>query len=159
MQAMKDRLEIRGSSLWWKVKPSNNVDIAKPAGRKSKRGYQQITLTVDQGERLWMAHRVTYFLHYGVWPTQILDHKDRDTLNNDPENLRLATASTNQQNTIAQVNNILGVKGVQKQNLRYIAHLTVNDITHRNYFPTLQEAIDYRKELEKTYHPWSPSVL
>lgn len=157
MQAFKDRLEIRGSSLWWKVKPTNNADMNKPAGAINEKGYQVIRLTVAKGERLWKAHRIAYFLHYGVWPTQMIDHKDQDKQNNDPENLRLATRSMNEQNTGVRKNNALGIKGVCKRRNGYDAQLKAGEETHRKWFPTLQEAIDHRKYLEEKFHPFAPS--
>ena len=157
MQAMKDRLEIRGSSLWWKVRGSTRIDMTKPAGRRNKVGYQQISLTVDQGDRLWLAHRVAYFLHHGTWPAVMLDHKDQDKQNNDPENLRLTTSALNRQNTAAHTDNALGVKGVRQYGKGYEAYLTVQGTQHSKKLPTLQQAIDHRRYLEETFHPFAPS--
>ena len=159
MQAMRDCLELRGSSLWWKIQRSNRTDMTKPAGSKHNDGYQVIGLTVEKRDRVWLAHQIAYYLHHGTWPTQMIDHKDHDKQNNDPENLRLATASLNGQNTSARVNNKLGIKGVRKYQNGYRAGITIKRKAYQKLFPTLQEAIDYRKELEKTYHPWSPSVI
>lgn len=157
MQAMRERLEIRGSSLWWKVQPSN-VDMSKPAGYVDKDGYQIICLRLSGSRTLWFAHRVSYFLHHKIWPEGMLDHKDQDKQNNDPENLRLATASTNQQNTPAQINNALGIKGVCKTKSGYAAELVAAKIRYRKRFPTLEEAVAHRKYLEEKYHPFASSL-
>jgi hypothetical protein len=45
---------------------------------------------------MFLAHRIIYYLHYGVWPGDFhIDHIDGDKLNNNPENLRLVTHKQN----------------------------------------------------------------
>jgi hypothetical protein len=139
------------------VKPSNNVDMTKPAGRRNKNGYAQLRLSVCGLSNFWQAHQIVYYLHYGTWPTQMLDHKDQDKQNNDPENLRLATSVLNQQNTPVQSNNKTGVKGVYRIGGVYRAQLWVQGRRHQKHFPTLEEAIAHRKYLEEKYHPFAPS--
>lgn len=63
------------------------------------------------GRRL-KAHRVIFALHYGHWPVEEIDHKDKDRKNNRPDNLREATSSQNSQNRNMQVNNKTGFIGV-----------------------------------------------
>lgn len=160
MRIMRDNLELRGSGVYWKNRFNYAIDLAKPAGTKNELGYLQIRITADKGQRRWYAHRIAYYLYHGIWPTQILDHKDQDKQNNDPGNLRLATLSLNQQNTPARANNKTGIKGVKfcNRDKRFVAFISINNKKINKNFATLQEAIDCRKQLEKTYHPWSPSV-
>lgn len=47
--------------------------------------------------RRFFAHRVVWFLHYGVWPEKI-DHIDGDRQNNAVKNLQETDAMRNQQN-------------------------------------------------------------
>lgn len=44
-------------------------------------------------------HHVIWFLCKGYWPIMEIDHKDRDTLNNDIDNLREVTSKQNSNNT------------------------------------------------------------
>jgi HNH endonuclease len=99
------------------------------------------------------------FLHYSIWPDTILDHCDGDKTNNNPANLRLATKQLNAQNSKIHIDNALGVKGVYRKRKGFRTELTINSKTFSKNFPTLQEAIDHRKHLEKTYHPWAPTVV
>jgi hypothetical protein len=131
MQAMRERLEVRGSSVWWKVKSSGRIDMTKPAGRVSDRGYVYICLSVAGLKKFWLAHRIAYFLHHSVWPTSLVDHKDQDPTNNSPRNLRLGTESLNKQNRPAQKNSKTGVKGVSKKGSGYAAQLKVGEQMHR----------------------------
>jgi hypothetical protein len=63
----------------------------------------------------------------GEWPSDDIDHRDRDGLNNRWANLREATRSQNLANRCAQVNNAIGVKGVclERATGRYLAYIKV----------------------------------
>lgn len=58
----------------------------------------------------------------------VIDHADRDSLNNQRANLRKATNSNNIKNTLARANSKTGVKGVHWDHAkqRYIVQVTVN---------------------------------
>lgn len=66
------------------------------------------------GERR-LAHQVVFALSYGHWPT-LVDHIDRDRLNNRPENLREVSAQQNSLNSAMQKNNTSGFRGVTWSN-------------------------------------------
>lgn len=59
-----------------------------------------------------LAHRVVFALHYGYWP-ETVDHKDGNSLNNHPDNLRPATVLQQQGNKGIRKNNSCGFLGVQ----------------------------------------------
>lgn len=76
------------------------------------------------------ASRVTIYLHkeivkhhYG-W-SQEADHKDRDVLNNQKENLRPATRSENAMNQAVRVDSTTGYKGVyyDRSRIAYVARI------------------------------------
>jgi hypothetical protein len=56
------------------------------------------------------AHRVAWFLHYGYWPKDQLDHINQDKRDNRIENLREATNGQNRANTRSSSRH--GLKGV-----------------------------------------------
>jgi HNH endonuclease/AP2 domain len=79
----------------------------RPFGTVSKRGsnaYVILHLTLDttyEGCSLHYqcyAHHVAWYLTYGEWASMIVDHIDRDGMNNRLDNLRLATSNQNQWN-------------------------------------------------------------
>lgn len=57
------------------------------------------------------AHRVVFALTYGYWP-ETVDHIDGDTLNNNPLNLRAATAAQQQANKGVSRRSVTGLRGV-----------------------------------------------
>ncbi|MDB6454707.1 HNH endonuclease [Falsirhodobacter sp. 20TX0035] len=58
------------------------------------------------------AHRVAWAMHFGVWPTGVIDHINGDETDNRICNLRQASTSENGMNRGAQINSTSGVKGV-----------------------------------------------
>jgi len=74
------------------------------------------------GKKIELVHKIVYALYYGVFPEKpyIIDHKNRNKLDNTKDNLRLCTFSENLSNKISY-NNTSGCKGVtwHKQNKRW----------------------------------------
>lgn len=69
------------------------------------------------------VHRAAWALYYGAWPESDLDHIDQNKANNRIANLRLATPSQNQANTIRV--NTLRRRGVRLMKGRYQANIKV----------------------------------
>jgi len=62
--------------------------------------------------KTYKEHRVVWFLYYGEWPKNEIDHIDLNKANNAISNLRECTRSQNLANR--KTVNKLGFKGVQK---------------------------------------------
>jgi hypothetical protein len=88
------------------------------------------------GVPVWMSHNI--LRHRGVVIQEQVDHKDRDPLNNQFENLRLATVSQNLANRGLFKNSQTGYKGVTYRKDRGVYHARIQR-THLGYFrdPTL----------------------
>lgn len=92
----------------WAVS-AKRVKRGDAAGRLNpSNGY--IEIGVDG--RRYLAHRLAWLYVHGVWPTDCIDHIDRNATNNRIDNLRLATISQNGWNKGIGSNNTSGVKGV-----------------------------------------------
>lgn len=66
---------------------------------KTSDGYVRITITVDGVECYLLGHRIAWALMLGEWPSEEIDHRDRDGLNNRWVNLRPASSQENKFNT------------------------------------------------------------
>jgi|SRR5215471_5822314 len=82
------------------------------------------------------------------------DHKDRNTTNNQRENLRVVTKSINMHNRGIYNNNTSGVKGVNwhKRINRWTAYYSKNKCRiHLGSFLTFEEAVAARRKAEEKY--------
>lgn len=73
-------------------------------------GYTRVLICVDG--KVYRAHRLAWLYVYGEWPSQDIDHRDRNPLNNAIKNLRLATDSQNLGDMGKPITNTSGFKGV-----------------------------------------------
>lgn len=65
------------------------------------------------GKGCYLAHRLAWFYHYGVWPTYEVDHKNGVRSDNRIDNLRDIPHRGNMENIgAASKNNKLGILGV-----------------------------------------------
>ena len=78
------------------------------AGCLVSNGYWVITLDYVYQR----GHQLAWLYMTGEWPSDEIDHEDRNRANNRWGNLREATTSQNQANSGPQINNTSGFKGV-----------------------------------------------
>lgn len=96
-----------GSFMW--LKPSSvRVSIGDSAG-SVRNGYLQISVN----GRRYQAHRLAWLYAYGEWPDGLIDHRDRNPLNNRLDNLREASKAQNGQNSKDR-GRVSGYRGVVK---------------------------------------------
>jgi len=96
------RYDPETGHLWW-TKPSESKQgrrrLDKPTGTVHKRhGYVVFNIGLSEGRVLCRAHRIAWFLHYGSWPKDMLDHINGIRNDNKIENLRAATPKENDRN-------------------------------------------------------------
>lgn len=86
-------------------------------------GYAVTTLSTSSGKRTVLLHRMIL-----DEPDSVIDHANRDKLDNRRSNLRLATLSQNAANAKARSNSTSGFKGVywSRRERRWKAEITVN---------------------------------
>ncbi len=85
----------------------------EPAGKikTDRHGNRAVVVGIDG--KSYLAHRLIWFWKLGVWPTKLLDHRDRNSLNNRWDNLREASRRTNRENSLkARRGNRSGLIGV-----------------------------------------------
>jgi len=83
------------------------VKNGKVAGNVNAKGYRRVCF---QG-KYRAVHRIIFFLHHGFLP-KFIDHIDGNPLNNNINNLRETTISTNGMNRKVNKNNKINTKNV-----------------------------------------------
>lgn len=108
----------------WVSRTSNRVKVGAEAGRDNGNGYTRISL---DGKNYY-AHRLAWFYVHGVFPKDMIDHRDGNGRNNAIGNLREATQMENGQNMLmSRRHGTSGFCGVSwsKQKRKWEAHITV----------------------------------
>tara|TARA_R110000824_G_scaffold88181_5_gene216828 strand:+ start:93 stop:542 length:450 start_codon:yes stop_codon:yes gene_type:complete len=97
------------------------------------------------------VHRLVA-LHYIANPEnkKEVDHKDRDRINNNVNNLRWATRLENSQNLGNYKTNTSGVKNIcyDKFQNRWKYRKMINGKNNLKYFNTLEDAVEYKSKFE-----------
>jgi len=105
------------------------------------------------GDR-FMAHRVAWLLHYGVWPSLQIDHRDGNGLNNRIENLREVTNQQNAMNMKLNRTSTTGISGIRWHKLakKWNVRITVQQQEiYLGLFESFEDAVRVRKEAESKY--------
>lgn len=123
-------------------------------GRRFKGTLYDPAGTVHVDDFNYAVTRLCWFLYYGVWPIDLVDHRDRDNRNNTIDNLREATHSQNQHNKI-QIG-ATGYPGVTWRNRATNPYLTKIRINGKRInlgsFPTAEAAAEAYKQAKQKYH-------
>jgi hypothetical protein len=102
LEQVEALLELRlpESVFYWRVRPSlrSRVRAGSKAGYLTKDGY--IEIRINGGN--FRSHRLVWFVTYGKFPDNHIDHIDGNPSNNKIENLRDVTNKVNHQNMSKQ---------------------------------------------------------
>lgn len=107
--------------LYWNTRPDSPAFNSRYAGTEagyiSSRGYIKISIY----NRDFSAHRLAWYLYYGVDPGHhLIDHIDETPTNNSILNLRLGTSSLNVSAAIKKA------KGYYERNNKFWAQIKIN---------------------------------
>lgn len=118
-------LDDRGSIIWKKT--GRGIKVGAPAALSlGKNGYQYVWLRYKRH----LAHRVIFSLYFGYLP-EMVDHEDRNPLNNKVCNLREATAKKNVMNSTPRKGCASRFKGVARKRSKWRAYLTKDGHTYQ----------------------------
>ena len=136
--------------------PRTRIRVGNVAGHTHKgHGYRQ--LNVDG--KLYLAHRLAWLYTYGEWPSDLIDHINRDKTDNRISNLRLSDKYLNRQNCPAARNSTSGVRGVTWSHIHQKWHARISYRTvrhHVGWFLTKEDAIAARQRAEELMHAHRP---
>ncbi|MCP4341331.1 MAG: HNH endonuclease [Desulfobulbaceae bacterium] len=150
--------DLVSGELLWKFNPKrkknwNTSWAGKVAGSinrpNKKKDYYRRVLNVS-GQMI-KAHHIVWLLRTGDWPTQEIDHIDRNPLNNRWWNLRLSDRSQQNLNTKLRSDNQSGTKGVcfDKKAGKWKAEIWRNRKNKFLGYGTLEECRELRLKAEK----------
>ena len=134
---------------------SDTGNITRNTGRKNvgtitKKGY----LRIRCNGKSYMAHRLAWFLFYGRWPNNFIDHINGDKLDNRIANLRDVETSVNNRNKGLYKKNSSGHAGVfwNKNNENWNSQISISGKNKfLGAFDSLADAIKARKLAEEVY--------
>ncbi len=127
-----------------------NVKKGDIAGSYDNKKY--IRIIIDREE--FKAHRLAWFYHYGIWPKNQIDHRDRNKENNAIYNLRDVTNSENHKNRGISKNNKSGIPGVcwDKVRQKWFAFISIEGKRKSlGRHDSKDEAVSVRKQAEIEY--------
>lgn len=105
--------------------------------------------------KLYYAHRLAWLYEYGVWPTELIDHRNENKSDNRIDNLREATNAKNKQNVTRKPASS-GVVGAIAKGDKFISKIKVEGKTvHLGTFDTADEAGEAYKAARQKLHPFS----
>lgn len=142
-------IEYRDGKIFWKISPVGWIPIGAEAGSIGNHGYIEVEIF---GKR-YLAHRLIYAMHHGTIP-EVVDHIDRNTLNNRISNLRSSDKRLNSYNSGLPSNNKSGVRGVSwcKNRNKWVARFKLNGkYLWLGSYTCKDDAIKIRKHYEYLY--------
>lgn len=149
---LKEVLEYKpNTGEWIWIKPlANRTPLGSVAGSINREGYR--TIVIDK--KRYQSSRLACLYMTGNWPSEEMDHIDRNRTNDSWSNLRQASRTENAVNRNTFKNNTSGSKGVYwyDRTKMWMASIGVDSkLIHLGYFHTKEEAVKARLFAEKTY--------
>jgi len=99
-EELHERFEYVNGKLKYLTRPAHRIKVGQEAGcAGGKNGYRQIHIK----GRTYRTHQLIWIMFHGFIDTNlIMDHINRDILDNRIENLRLVTVKQNAQNQVGK---------------------------------------------------------
>lgn len=141
-------------SFTWKIRTARRIRIGDVAGSITKKGY--VSIRIDG--QPYQAHRLAFLYMTGSFPSDLVDHDNRNRLDNRWVNLVDATPVSNARNAKLSVTNTSGCTGVYWDTDKgaWCAVIMVNQRSIRlGKFDDMGSAVAARKAAERLYsfHP------
>lgn len=129
----------------WIGKDRGRARVGAEVGRIDAKGYRAGMIR----GRFYQLHRLAWYMHYGCWPPEDIDHINGDRADNRISNLRLASRKENSRNRKLHHTNTSGYRGVtwDRSKMRWKAKITVDGRSHSlgNFKDPAQASAAYEK--------------
>jgi hypothetical protein len=140
---LKEYTYYKEGNLYWKKSPRRGVSVDSLVGKNytNNQGYKMATIK----GKLWLIHRLIYIYHFKTIHN-VIDHIDRNYLNNNINNLRDVTLSVNSRNSKIPKTNTSGTKNISldKRRNTWNVEFSINGQRYRKSgFLTINDAKNY----------------
>ena len=150
-EIIRDLFDHRDGDLYWKERPSNRVDVSKPAGYVKHNGYKQIKIK----NKNYLTHRLIWLYVHGKFPENTIDHINGIRHDNNIENLRDVSQKENNKNKAKHKNNTSGYVGVcwNRDSDKWMARIAVDGkLKYLGLFNILEDAAAARQQADIKYN-------
>jgi len=152
---MVKEIKPLNSDKLMKVDDEDYEELSKHKWWFNNKGYPHTYIYVDNKRTSIFMHQILIKPPKGLQ----IDHIDRDKLNNQRDNLRIATQSQNNMNRIKQKNTSSKYKGVSwhKEHKKWRAYITFKDkYIHLGYFTNEDDAgRAYNKRAKELFNKYA----
>ena len=128
--------------LYYKKKPAKRIRAGAEAGwKQNHNGLLRVSVVVPEHGR-YLRSRVVWKMAHGTEPPSVVDHEDRNPLNDCPSNLRDGTNGVNGRNkAVAASSGLMGAFPSPNRDGRWQSTIQVNGKTvYLGIFKTAEEA-------------------
>lgn len=132
----------------WLTRIGARGNPGSTVGSPTDQGYRMTRICGKQ----YLLHRLAFLWMTGEWPSDSIDHINRNRADNRWSNLRVVTHAQNHQNRSKGKNNKSGVLGVcwSRRDGRWIASITINyKRKSLGHYTNKDDAIAARKAAEQ----------
>ena len=145
---VKTLFDYKDGKLIRKIRVANAMQ-GQEVGSIDNRGYSKVCINYKD----YLTHRIIFLWNHGYLP-KMIDHIDGNTSNNQIENLREASPTTNNYNQKISVKNKSGVKGVSwnKQRNKWVVRINANKKLKQWYIDSFEFAEFLATEARNHYH-------
>lgn len=120
-------LNVETGELRWTAAATLGRRTGMVAGSRQAKGYIQIKI----GTRVFLAHRLIWFMVHGEWPQGQIDHINGVRTDNALSNLRCVTAAQNKQNiAVTGRKSKSGLVGAIPRLGKWDSRIKLNGISH-----------------------------
>ena len=145
------RYDPESGKFYWLVQRGRAIKPGDQVKGSVSHGY--LIISIDR--KMYLAHRLAWFLTYKQFPKNQIDHINYDKLDNRLCNLREASSSENQWHKKIQKNNSSGFKGVSLHKKTGVYRARIKKF-HKElsfgYYATPKEAHDAVQEARQMLH-------
>jgi len=134
--------------LRWKVSDRGRTGCIAGWVWRNNRGKTTSYRYVEVGNKGYPAHRLIWLMMTGEWPDPLIDHINRDGLDNRWTNLREATAALNASNRGIRKDNKSGVPGVYWNKAKQKWYVTLHCGSFSDYDDAINAAATIRRFVE-----------